>query len=298
MKKLDINALLQELSELIPEVTENPEPWKKMITDFIQSRPNSTMDDSFHADLRAELLRKAERLKRTPKNQKRFWVWPALSFCTGVALSAVVILPIMQTPEHDLSTRESIQEAPMGQSTRSDMAEDAVADPRPLRAQPQMAKMALTEDAPVPPRMKALDTKNQPPERTSMEISPDHATQDFARPIDDMDITPREIIETESFTADDRVRTMTVNEMAPSRNMMPPQEVRTPSVYSRTVEDSEWIPQAQEILTTLNFDVQTFGIATAEILFYAPRVIVHFDNGSLVEFDTRTERVVRIEIVK
>lgn len=101
----NIDHILSELIEMIPELKNNQDEWKEFIQEFVDARPDAKMDASFKIDLQNEILNKAKQMKSNPKSKKtsnNFIAKMALTLLGGGALATFVIVPMMQTPTDPL----------------------------------------------------------------------------------------------------------------------------------------------------------------------------------------------------
>ncbi len=90
--KPSIDSIIDELLEFVPEIKQNPEEWRGFIEKFIESRPDSSLRNSFKEELKTSLLSQVERLKRAKELQpkKRGWFWQ-FALLGGTAFAAFLI---------------------------------------------------------------------------------------------------------------------------------------------------------------------------------------------------------------
>ncbi len=97
----DIQKILTDLSEFIPEIDPSDTEWKEFLKEFIAARPEVKLDAVLAKEIRQRLVQRAASL-HAPK-QFRFpqWVKFAGTFVAGAAVCAVVIIPILKIPDTD-----------------------------------------------------------------------------------------------------------------------------------------------------------------------------------------------------
>lgn len=259
MKKPHIDTLLEELSQMIPEVKDDPESFKKFILKFIEARPGSTIDGIFRQELRAEVLQKAQMMKPETPQRKNFLVWPILSFCGGAALTAFAILPMWwDTPQINKNLSEH--------SVQEDSIPPAPLRSRMMRGEPHMAKQeADNQVQPEPMLMRA--------EPAMME-----AVSESGADMATMEIMPTSEPMALDMVSDEMVRTSRIQEIPLDR----------PS-------DSELIFIAHLFLDERNIDGDTYG--EPEVQYWGgPVATVQFSDGLRIEIDIQTKKVIRLEM--
>lgn len=107
MKKQNFDSIFKELTSLMPELKKNADEWKPFIQEFIESRPDSTLDENFKKELHQEILRRAEamsskdpglyaeRLNSSPGSKTiTFWIRYIGTFLGGAAFAGFIIIPL------------------------------------------------------------------------------------------------------------------------------------------------------------------------------------------------------------
>ncbi len=111
MTRQDLQAILQELYAIDPELKKHETALQQIITKFISARPEAELSTRFKDELRAELLSKAEELKRLPQEDARGMGW--MRFLTakniamtslGAALVVVITVVALNQPTKKSST--------------------------------------------------------------------------------------------------------------------------------------------------------------------------------------------------
>lgn len=98
MKKAE--KLINELSQIIPEVKEDPKAWVKFLEELVKKKPPSTMSKAFKKELHEKILSKIkEKSQAKPNANGMIWgEWLKLMFglAGGFAVMTLIALPIFQ----------------------------------------------------------------------------------------------------------------------------------------------------------------------------------------------------------
>ncbi len=94
----DIQNMLVELAEFVPEIKPNDTEWKEFLREFISARPNIELNEAFARELRDRILERSQQLK-TSRWKIPQWLKLSGTFIAGAAMCALVIVPILRTPD-------------------------------------------------------------------------------------------------------------------------------------------------------------------------------------------------------
>ncbi len=133
----DIDSLFRELSELVPEMKNDPESWKAFLSSFIEQQPDSKIDPRFKEQLRQQILSAIGRKQDAALDKGRNWPqW--LKWSLGLAGSFAVIsfalLPYLRPPSPSSPSLQmtfpespvTFEEASLSVSAESDAAAQAL----------------------------------------------------------------------------------------------------------------------------------------------------------------------------
>lgn len=96
---IDIQKMLRDMSELMPEINPNDSEWKEFLKEFIAARPKAKLDPIFAKEIRHKLLEKAAGIHTPKRVLIPRWMKFAAPLTLGAAVCAVVIVPMLKTPE-------------------------------------------------------------------------------------------------------------------------------------------------------------------------------------------------------
>ena len=93
MSDAELKRVMGEIAELFPEIDPGDDQWREFMRDFIAARPDVVIDETFSRVLRAEILLRAGEMSMSSSRWKR-WMGMCGMFVAGVAVSAIVVLPM------------------------------------------------------------------------------------------------------------------------------------------------------------------------------------------------------------
>jgi hypothetical protein len=94
----DIQKMLVDLAEFVPEIDPNDAEWREFLREFIVARPNVQLNKEFAKEIRERILARSQQLKKSCWNIPQ-WLKLSGTFVAGAAMCATVIIPILRTPE-------------------------------------------------------------------------------------------------------------------------------------------------------------------------------------------------------
>jgi hypothetical protein len=145
----DIQKLLTDLAELVPEIDPNDAEWREFLREFIAARPNVHLDEALAKEVRQKLFQRVSELKNPKGFILPLWLKLSGTFLAGAAACALIIVPMIRTPEFSQTQDELAPVANMktdrmrGSSGEPEIAlltmEDAETIPE-FEIEPMMAK--------------------------------------------------------------------------------------------------------------------------------------------------------------
>lgn len=95
----DIQKMLVDLAELMPEIDPNDSEWGGFLREFIAARPEIQVNEQFVQELRVRLLERAHQLQTKKRSMLSRWLQLFGMFVTGAAVCAVILVPVLNAPE-------------------------------------------------------------------------------------------------------------------------------------------------------------------------------------------------------
>ena len=109
----DIQKMLVDLAELVPEIDPNDSEWGAFLREFIAARPEVRLNEQFAQELRVRVLERANQLKTKKRGVLPRWLQLSGMFVTGAAVCAVILVPILNTSKeyqaHDEMASRSLK---------------------------------------------------------------------------------------------------------------------------------------------------------------------------------------------
>jgi len=98
---MNMEALIQEMLELIPEFRGREEELKDIIQKLVESRPAASMDETFKEELRKKIVEKAKKSRKViPFRRKLFFIIPGAA-AAGLALLLTLNISLNQPKSVD-----------------------------------------------------------------------------------------------------------------------------------------------------------------------------------------------------
>lgn len=119
-KQTDFEKIFSELQTLIPELKDaDPNDWRQFFIEFMENRPDSTINTQFKKDLKNTILQHLDTMEhKQTTNSWPQWAKLSFTFAGGVALAALVITPILNPQNIETQPQNKIQTAKL-QSKKS-----------------------------------------------------------------------------------------------------------------------------------------------------------------------------------
>lgn len=95
----DIQKLLVELAEFVPEINPNDTEWREFLREFIAARPDIQLDAAFEKEIRYQLIERAKKLKTKKRFMFPQWLKFGSTFVAGAVMCAAIIVPVLETPD-------------------------------------------------------------------------------------------------------------------------------------------------------------------------------------------------------
>jgi hypothetical protein len=109
----DIQKMLVDLAELIPEIDPNDSEWREFLREFIAARPEVQLNEQFAQELRVRILDRAHQLQTRKRGVLPRWLQLSGMFVTGAAVCALILVPILNTSKeyqaHDEMASRSLK---------------------------------------------------------------------------------------------------------------------------------------------------------------------------------------------
>ena len=95
----DIQKMLVDLAELVPEIDPNDSEWGSFLREFITARPEIQVNEQFLQELRVRVLERAHQLQMKKRGMLPRWLQLSGMFVTGAAVCAVILVPVLNVPK-------------------------------------------------------------------------------------------------------------------------------------------------------------------------------------------------------
>ncbi len=95
----DIQKMLVDIAELVPEIDPHDSEWREFLREFIASRPDIQFNEQFAQELRVRVLERAQLLKNKKRTVLPQWFKLSGMFAAGAAVCALIMVPMIRTSE-------------------------------------------------------------------------------------------------------------------------------------------------------------------------------------------------------